>query len=254
MRQPRHPQDPRHPAVAGPPPPLPPALHADRLILDQPGRAVVRLLDRPDDPPRRAQERAGPRSRHPRLDQELEPEPPALHLDQNRGRDPGFTGKIYSKDFGRGILERNLGQAAGLSPPPAGQPAAPGRMATLMTPPMTAGRALITHWRYRLLPIMRYYRSMAISDGEYLVTTARDLGAALKHFRTAAGVTQTDAAEAMGIGQPYLSSLEGRKIRQLADARAAAAALRRLRGRRPPEGAPWLTGSWRGSMTRQSRY
>ena len=44
---------------------------------------------------------------------------------------------------------------------------------------------------------------------EYLVTTARDLGAALKHFRTAAGVTQVDAAEAMGIGQPYLSSLEG---------------------------------------------
>ncbi len=50
---------------------------------------------------------------------------------------------------------------------------------------------------------------MAIPDGEYLVFTARDLGAALKHFRTAAGVTQTDAAEAMGIGQPYLSSLEG---------------------------------------------
>ena len=50
------------------------------------------------------------------------------------------------------------------------------------------------------------------ADGEYLVTTARDLGGALKHFRTAAGVTQTDAAEAMGIGQPYLSSLEGGKF------------------------------------------
>jgi transcriptional regulator with XRE-family HTH domain len=49
---------------------------------------------------------------------------------------------------------------------------------------------------------------MAIRDGEYLVTTARDLGAALKHFRIAARITQTDAAEAMGIGQPYLSSLE----------------------------------------------
>ena len=65
-------------AVAGPPPPVPPALHAHRLVLDQPGRAVVRLLDRSDDPPRRAQERASPRSRHPRLDRELEPEPPAL--------------------------------------------------------------------------------------------------------------------------------------------------------------------------------
>lgn len=50
---------------------------------------------------------------------------------------------------------------------------------------------------------------MVISHDEYLVTTARDLGAALKHFRTQAGVTQVDAAEAMGIGQPYLSSLEG---------------------------------------------
>ena len=47
---------PRHPGLAGPPPPVPPALHADRLVVDQPGRAVVRLPDRPDDPPRRAQE------------------------------------------------------------------------------------------------------------------------------------------------------------------------------------------------------
>jgi len=49
---------------------------------------------------------------------------------------------------------------------------------------------------------------MVIRRDEYLVTTARDLGAALKHFRTEAGVTQSDAAEATGIGQPYLSSLE----------------------------------------------
>jgi transcriptional regulator with XRE-family HTH domain len=53
---------------------------------------------------------------------------------------------------------------------------------------------------------------MAIHPDEYLVTTARDLGAAAKHFRTAAGVTQVDAAEAMGIGQPYLSSLEAGKF------------------------------------------
>ena len=53
---------------------------------------------------------------------------------------------------------------------------------------------------------------MAITDGEYLVFTARDLGTAMKHFRTVAGVTQTEAAEAMGIGQPYLSSLEGGKF------------------------------------------
>jgi transcriptional regulator with XRE-family HTH domain len=53
---------------------------------------------------------------------------------------------------------------------------------------------------------------MAIRRDEYLVVTARDLGAALKHFRSAAGVTQLDAAEAVGIGQPYLSSLEGGKF------------------------------------------
>ena len=53
---------------------------------------------------------------------------------------------------------------------------------------------------------------MVIRRGEYLVTTARDLGAALKHFRTTAAVTQVDAAEAAGIGQPYLSSLEAGKF------------------------------------------
>jgi transcriptional regulator with XRE-family HTH domain len=65
---------------------------------------------------------------------------------------------------------------------------------------------------------------MTISDDEYLVITARDLGAALKHFRTAAGVPQTTAAEAMGIGQPYLSSLEGGKF-----GRSLTQALRLLR-------------------------
>ena len=59
---------------------------------------------------------------------------------------------------------------------------------------------------------MSHYCLMVIRREEYLVTTARDLGAALKFFRTAAGVTQVDAAEAMGIGQPYLSALEGGKF------------------------------------------
>jgi HTH-type transcriptional regulator/antitoxin HipB len=53
---------------------------------------------------------------------------------------------------------------------------------------------------------------MVIRRDEYLVTTPRDLGAALKRFRTAAGVTQADAADVMGIGQPYLSSLESGKF------------------------------------------
>jgi transcriptional regulator with XRE-family HTH domain len=53
---------------------------------------------------------------------------------------------------------------------------------------------------------------MVIRGDEYLVTTARDLGAALKHFRAEAEVTQTDAADATGIGQSYLSSLESGKF------------------------------------------
>jgi len=53
---------------------------------------------------------------------------------------------------------------------------------------------------------------MAILRDEYMVITAKDLGAALKHFRTEAGVTQADAAEATGIRQPYLSELEGGKF------------------------------------------
>jgi hypothetical protein len=36
-----------------------------------------------------------PRSRHPRLGRELEPEPPAVRLDQGRRGDRGLTGKIY---------------------------------------------------------------------------------------------------------------------------------------------------------------
>lgn len=49
---------------------------------------------------------------------------------------------------------------------------------------------------------------MVIKQDEYLVTTARSLGAALKHYRTKAGVTQAAAAEAEGVGQAYLSHLE----------------------------------------------
>ena len=65
---------------------------------------LVRVPDRPDDPPRRAQKRAGPGSRHPRLDRELERRPQAIRMDQDRRRDPQLTGKIYSPDFRRRTL------------------------------------------------------------------------------------------------------------------------------------------------------
>jgi transcriptional regulator with XRE-family HTH domain len=51
---------------------------------------------------------------------------------------------------------------------------------------------------------------MAIRTDAYHVTTAADLGAALKYFRTAAGIAQQAAAE--GIGQPHLSSQESGKF------------------------------------------
>jgi HTH-type transcriptional regulator/antitoxin HipB len=53
---------------------------------------------------------------------------------------------------------------------------------------------------------------VSISRDEHLVTTARELGEVVKHFRTRAGLTQVDAAEALGVGQPYLSSLEAGKF------------------------------------------
>ena len=52
---------------------------------DRPGstrQSAGSVPDRSDDPPRRAQERPGPRSRHPRPGRELEREPPAVRLDE----------------------------------------------------------------------------------------------------------------------------------------------------------------------------
>ncbi len=102
LRQPRHPQDPRDPGLARPPPPVPPALHAHRIVVDQPGGAVVRVPDRPNDPPRSPQERPGPGKRRPRLDRNLEPEPPAIHLDKNRGGDPELLSEYIAKISGAG--------------------------------------------------------------------------------------------------------------------------------------------------------
>jgi DNA-binding XRE family transcriptional regulator len=70
----------------------------------------------------------------------------------------------------------------------------------------------ITTRQYQQRLIIMYYWSMVIRQDEYLVVTARDLGSALKHFRTAANMTQAEAAEAAGVGQSYLSALEGGKF------------------------------------------
>ena len=47
---------------------------------------------------------------------------------------------------------------------------------------------------------------------EYVIAVPSDLGAAIKRYRSAQGVTQAQAAELEGVGQPYLSALEGGKF------------------------------------------
>ena len=64
LRQLRHPQHRRDQDVARQTPPLPRPLHPDRLLLDEPGRAVVRPADRQAHPPRRPHLREGPGGRH----------------------------------------------------------------------------------------------------------------------------------------------------------------------------------------------
>jgi len=95
---------PGHPGLARPPSPLPRPLHPDGLKLDQPGRALVRLPHRPEDPPWRPQVSPGSRSRHPRLDRAVEREPAPLRLDKDSRGDPQFSGRISVEDFRRMTL------------------------------------------------------------------------------------------------------------------------------------------------------
>ena len=90
--------------------PLPRPLHPGRFLLDQPGRTLVRPAHRPDDPPRRPQERAGPRSRHPEVDGHLEREPAPLHLDEDRRRDPALPRRVPHQD-----QQRTARKQAGLT-------------------------------------------------------------------------------------------------------------------------------------------
>jgi transcriptional regulator with XRE-family HTH domain len=47
-----------------------------------------------------------------------------------------------------------------------------------------------------------------MTNDEYRVTVPADLGAAIKLYRTRAGMTQEQAAEMAGIGQTYVAALE----------------------------------------------
>ena len=77
--------------------------------INQVNRALVRLPDRPVDPPWRAQERPGARKGHPRLDRELERESAAVRVDENRRGDPRFSSQIYCADFRRRTLAAHYG-------------------------------------------------------------------------------------------------------------------------------------------------
>jgi hypothetical protein len=81
LRQLRHPQDRHHPAVAGRPPAVPPALRPDQLVLAQSGRTLVRRTHHQAAPARRAHQRPRPGGRHPRLDRDLEQGPQAVCVD-----------------------------------------------------------------------------------------------------------------------------------------------------------------------------
>jgi transposase len=83
---------------------VPHALHADRVLLDQPGRAVVRVPDRPADPTRRPQIRSGTGEGRPDLDQTVERRPQALRVDQDRRRDPRLPRPILPTNFRRSTL------------------------------------------------------------------------------------------------------------------------------------------------------
>ena len=56
-------------------PPLPHALHPDRLVLDQPGGTLVRPAHRPTPAPRRPQKRCRTGKRRPRLDHRMNDDP-----------------------------------------------------------------------------------------------------------------------------------------------------------------------------------
>jgi predicted transcriptional regulator len=56
---------------------------------------------------------------------------------------------------------------------------------------------------------MWYYVSVDIQrEGDFRITVPADLGSALRYFRRAARISQTEAASLAGVDQPYISRLE----------------------------------------------
>jgi transcriptional regulator with XRE-family HTH domain len=58
--------------------------------------------------------------------------------------------------------------------------------------------------------------STEADDGPFRVYTSDSLGAAIRHYRLQAGLTQAELADRTGLNRPYLSDLErGRQTEQV---------------------------------------
>jgi transcriptional regulator with XRE-family HTH domain len=84
--------------------PVPHALHPDLLVVDQPGRAVLRLRHRRSSATLGPPQRPSPRGRHPQMGESLERKSPAIHLDQERRTDPRITRTTSPTNYRRRTL------------------------------------------------------------------------------------------------------------------------------------------------------
>jgi transposase len=84
LRQLRHPQITADRQMVGRPSPVPHALHPHLLVVAQPGRAVVRAIDRQTTAPRSAHVGLRAGKGYPRLDHQLEQRSSTVRLDQDR--------------------------------------------------------------------------------------------------------------------------------------------------------------------------
>src|SRR5882724_10570258 len=84
--------------MAGQTPAVPCSFHADQLVLAEPGRALVRAIDRETPAPRRPQVGQAARKGHPRLGGHMERRPQTIHLDKICGRNPRITRATFAAD------------------------------------------------------------------------------------------------------------------------------------------------------------
>ena len=97
-------QDPGDQGLAGPASPLPHAFHAPPGRLDQPGRAVVRLVDRPDGPAQRPTRASRPSKPTSAPGSTAEPEPEAIRVEEDRRGNPRLPRTILPTNFRRRTL------------------------------------------------------------------------------------------------------------------------------------------------------